>query len=78
MTWPQRGVDAVITFPEPAEWGASAHVRLEEWDSGRTVHHCDYVRDESSWNLMFGTVSLFIRSRHQPVIDFSTGTATTT
>ncbi|WP_344326255.1 hypothetical protein [Aeromicrobium halocynthiae] len=57
VTWSHRGVDAVIIFPDPEEWGASAHVRREERESGRTVHHCDDAGDESTWNLVFGAVS---------------------
>lgn len=70
VTWSQK-IDAVIAFPDPEEWGASAHVRLEDWGSGRTVHHCDYAGDESTWNLVFGTVSLYVRTRHRPMIRFS-------
>lgn len=72
LTWPAQGVHALITFLEPEEWGASAHVRLGEGESGSTVHHCDYVQEESTWNLMFGTVALYIRTRQRPIVRFST------
>lgn len=43
----------------------------EERESGWTVHHCDDAGDESTWNLVFGAVSLYVRTRLRPMLRFS-------